>query len=75
MSIQQLIDIRCPSCGKLLFKALGPFDIEILCNGIHCKTQAKADGDSSYRLKRLTYPNPAVKEKRGDRDTTIRFPR
>lgn len=56
---EQLSDIRCPDCGKLLFKALGPFDVEIMCNGVACKTESKAG--SGNRIKRLTYPTPATK--------------
>jgi uncharacterized Zn finger protein (UPF0148 family) len=60
----RLYDVHCPDCGKLLFKALGPFDVEIMCNSSVCKAQSRALDDMQYRHKRLTWPNPATRRSR-----------
>lgn len=63
-AVTPLADIRCPDCHQLLFKAAGPFDVEILCDGIECKRLSRASGSTLSRIKRLTWPNAAAKKRR-----------
>ena len=62
---EPLVDVRCPDCHKLIFRAAGKFDVEVMCSGQGCKDKAQALGGDEgrrFRIKRLTYPVLKVKQ-------------